>query len=137
MDLVLTVIGVLALGFLINVILKQTYNFIFFFAKKPILWSVLITGVAALLWFICAFSGASVSVPFWASAIALYMNWPPKLTKNEKELAKEMYVDMGLPKGPAFYRLGLFGFVTASLISWLVFYSESCDKFGNCIGFFG
>jgi energy-coupling factor transporter transmembrane protein EcfT len=136
MHLVLIIFGILALGFFLNVILKQTYNFFFFLGKKPWLWILIVTVFSGLFWFICAFLGWSVSVPAWAATISLIMNLPPSSNKESKESANEIYSEMGMKNGVLLYRIGLGGFVLAAIASWVIFYGQSCNNAGECSGFF-
>lgn len=136
MNIALSILGILILGFLLNVVLKQTYNFIFFLAKKPILWVFIVTILSSLFWLLCAFVGWSVSIPAWAAIMAFFMNLPPSSTKESKELANEMYTEMGLKHGSLLYRFGLGGFVVASIVCWVIFYSQTCNSAGRCSGFF-
>ena len=136
MDIVLLVAGILILGFLLNVVLKQSYNFVFYLAKNPLLWICLVTGLSGLFWFVCGFFGLSVSVTAWATIMAFFMNLPPSSTTEAKTLANEMYEEMGIKHGALLYRLGLAGFVVAAIASWIIFYGQTCNSVGQCSGFF-
>lgn len=136
MDIVLNIIGILALGFFVNVVLKQTYNFVFFMGKKPLLWVLVVAAVSVLLWFVCALLGWSVSIPAWAATIAFFMNIPPRSNSESKAQASEMYSELGLKHGAILYRVGLGGFVVASIAGWVIFYGQSCNSAGQCSGFF-
>ena len=136
MNLLLTFIGILVLGFVLNVILKQTYNFIFFIGKKPVVWALVFGLVTIVFWFICASFGWSVSTPAWASTMAFFMNLPSSSSKGAKELANEMYSEMGIKNGALFYRIGLGIFVVSAIASWVVFYGHVCNSAGQCSGLF-
>jgi hypothetical protein len=136
MDMVLSIIGILALGFLANVVLKQTYNFIFYLGGKPLLWALVAAAVGGLLWFVSAVFNWSVSIPAWAAAIAFFMNLPPRSTPESKAQTNEKYAEMGLKHGALLYRVGLGGFVVSSIVGWVVFYGQSCTSAGQCSGFF-
>ena len=135
MNIVLTILGILVLGFFLNVVVKQTYNFIFILGKKPGLWILIVTIASSLFWLLCASLGWSVSVPAWAVTMALFMNLPPSSSKESKELANEMYSEMGLKHGALLYRIGLGGFVASAIASWVIFYGKTCDSAGQCSGF--
>lgn len=136
MDIVLSIIGILVLGFALNVIFKQSYNFVFFLAKKPVLWVCLVTALSGLFWFVSGFSGLSVSSAAWATTMAFFMNLPPSSSNEAKALANEMYAEMGLSHGALLYRVGLAGFVVAALAGWVIFYGQTCNSAGECSGFF-
>ena len=136
MDIALTLIGIVVLGFALNLIFKQSYNFVFFLAKKPLLWICFVTVLSGLFWFICGFYGLSVSSAAWATTMAVFMNFPPRSTSEAKALANEMYAEMGLNHGALLYRVGLAGFVIAALAGWVIFYGQTCNSVGECSGFF-
>jgi len=136
MDIALSIIGILVLGFVLNVMFKQSYNFVFFLAKKPLLWVCLVTALSGLFWFISGFSGLSVSSAAWATTMAVFMNLPPSSTSDAKALANEMYAEMGIKHGALLYRIGLAGFVVSALVGWVIFYGQSCNSAGECSGFF-
>ena len=134
---ILMLIGILALSFIVNFLLKQSYNFLFFLLKKPSLWiiSVLITAIS--FWYLSSVLGWSVSVPTWACTLAFLMNLPPSYdTDSDKQAANEaadvLYTDLGIRYGRLLYRAGLAAFVLASLGSWILFYGEICSSNG-CI----
>lgn len=132
MNVILTVIGILILGFILNVILKQTYNLIFIFGKKPFAWALTTGLVSFAFWFMCAAFAWSVSIPAWACTIAFFMNVPPSHSKGGKELANVMYSEMGIENGALLYRIGLGMFVVLAIASWVIFYGEFCNSAGQC-----
>jgi hypothetical protein len=134
--MVLNIIGILALGFFVNVVLKQTYNFIFYMCRKPLLWVLVAAAVSGLLWFVSALLNWSVSIPAWAATIAFFMNIPPRSTTESKAQANEIYAEMGLKHGSLLYKVGLGGFVVSSIASGVIFYGQSCSSAGQCSGFF-
>ncbi len=138
---ILVLIGILALSFIVNFLLKQSYNFLSFLLKKPLLWitSVLITAIS--FWYLSSVLGWSVSVPTWACTLAFLMNLPPSYdTDSEKQAANEaadvLYRESGIRYGRLLYRAGLAAFVLASMGSWVVFYSELCNRY-DCIRIVG
>ena len=135
MDVVISIIGIMVLGFLLNVLFKQSYNLVFFLEKKPVLWVFLITLMGGLFWFFSGLSGLSVSTAAWATTMAVAMNFPPRSTSESKEIANEMYLEMGIKHGPLLYRLGLAGFVISALAGWVIFYGKTCNSAGECSGF--
>lgn len=136
MNTILAIIGIIVLGFIVNVVLKQSYNFLFFLSGKPFWWMATVGFVAIAVWSISAVIGWDVSVPAWACSIALLMNLPPGQKNAEEKravqnLADEMYSEMGIRHGRLLHRLGLVIFVVACLVSWVVFYGEVCSD-GKC-----
>ena len=132
MDIVLLIAGILILGFLVNVLLKQSYNFIFFLGKKPVLWIVSVFVIAVVVWGISSALGWRVSVPAWACTLAFFMNIAQRYdSADEKKavqaMADEVYAEMGLKHGRLLRRIGLTAFVLACLGSWVVFYGEVCS----------
>ena len=129
MDTILMIAGIFLLGFVINVLLKQTYNFIFVIGNKPVLWILVMAIVGAVVWGISATFSWDVNIPAWSSTIAFFMNLPPKhKSREEKEIANQMvdelYAGMGIKHGRLLYRLGLASFVCSGIASWLFFYGE-------------
>jgi hypothetical protein len=133
---VLTIVGIVVLGFIINIALKQSYNFLFIMFKKPLLWIVTIAVVAIAVWSISAAFKWGVSVPALACTIALFMNFPPRQkSANDKRtvqaMADELYSEMGIKHGRLLHRIGLAGFVLSCLLSWIALYGEVCSG-GEC-----
>jgi len=136
MDTVIVIIGIGALALLVNVLLKKSYNFIFLVGRKPILWAMSVAVIGIAVWTISAAAGWSVTVPAWASAIALVMNLPPSQGDSEEKQAiqssvDEIYAEMGVPNGRTLYRAGLAMFFVACIGSWVVLYGEVCTS-GDC-----
>lgn len=132
MDTILMITGILLLGFVINVLLKQTYNFIFFIGQKPILWIFVVATLGVIIWSISAAFSWDVNIPAWSSTIAFFMNLPPEhKSREEKErtnlMVDEFYAEMGVKNGRLLYKLGLISFACSGIASWLLFYSEICS----------
>jgi hypothetical protein len=129
MSTVLLIVGIVFLGFIVNVTLKQSYNFIFIIGKKPLLWIATMAIVAIVVWYVSAAAKLGVSVPAWASLIALFMNLPPRQKSTvEKQaiqaMTDEVYAEMGIKHGRIFHRVGLVVFAFVCLASWFVLYAE-------------
>ena len=129
MDTILMIAGIFLLGWVINVSLKQTYNFIFFFGRKPFLWILTVSILEVVVWAISAALSWDLNIPAWSSTIAFFMNLPPE-QKNRKEkervnqMADELYTEMGLKNGRLLYRFGLISFACSGIASWLLLYGE-------------
>lgn len=133
METILMITGILLLGFVINVLLKQTYNFIFVIEHKPVLWILIMGIVSALVWGISAIFSWNVNIPAWSTTIAFFMNLPPEhKNREEKEnvnqMVDEFYSGMGIKHGRLLYRLGLISFVLSGIASWILFYGEICHE---------
>ncbi|KAF3980836.1 MAG: hypothetical protein HFP76_00020 [Methylococcales symbiont of Iophon sp. n. MRB-2018] len=132
MDIVLTIVSIVIFGFVINVLLKQSYNFIFFIGQKPFIWILAVAIIGVFAWGLSAIFGWGVNIPTWASTMAFFMNLPPSYNNSdEKESAHQMvdefYAEMGLKNGRLLYRFGLASFVFSCLASWVLFYGEVCS----------
>ena len=137
---ILMLMGILVLSFIVNFLLKQSYNFLFFLLRKPWLWIVAVLITAISFWSLSSVLGWSASVPTWACALAFMMNLPSYDTDSEKQAAYEaadaIYTELGIRSGRLLYRTGLAAFVLASMGSWVVFYSELCNRY-DCIRMVG
>jgi hypothetical protein len=114
MGTVLWIIGTLVFGFVLSIILKQSYNFIFILFKNPFLWIVAVVFVALIVWALSSLLKWSVFIPAWACAIAIFTNIPPR-QKNSSEnqvikaMADEMYLEMGIKHGRLLHRIDKYG----------------------------
>ncbi|MDR4485431.1 MAG: hypothetical protein R3B95_19910 [Nitrospirales bacterium] len=137
MSTVLVILGIVVLGFVVNVALKQSYNFLFLLGGKPLWWVVTVAVVAIVVWAVAAVVGWGVNVPAWACTIAFFMNLPPAKKNLEagavaQTLVDDFYSEMGIKHGQFFYKLGLAVFAVACLASWIAFYGEVCSVDGEC-----
>ncbi len=141
MSTVLTIVGIVVLGFIVNIVLKQSYNFLFILSKKPLLWIATIAVVAIVIWSVSAAFKCGVSIPAWVCAIALLMNLPPRQKSADDKravqaMADEIYSEIGIKHGRLLHRMGLAAFVLACLISWATLYGEICSG-GECRSIIG
>lgn len=132
MDIVYIIVVIIVFGFVVNVLLKQTYNFIFILGKKPLLWVVSVAVVGIVTWVISWFLRLNINIPAWVSIMALVMNLPPSQKAMEegdlvKKLTDDVYKEMGIKNGRSWYKFGLFVFVMSCVASWLIFYGEVCS----------
>jgi hypothetical protein len=123
--------------FVLNILFRQTYNFIFFLWQKPAVW----IGVLAFL------GVANMSFAFglsWdpsivssAVSLVLLLNWPtpvPKgVTRAEvNDFIDTVYTEIGIKHGRRKYRLGLVTFAFFSAASYVLLFAESCTVEGKC-----
>lgn len=131
MSIVLAIAGIVVLGFAVNVVLRQSYNFLFLVGRQPVLWIVVVALVGVAVWALSAVVGWSVSVPAWACAMALLMNRAPAKERGREQFveasADAIYAEAGTRRGRILYRLGLVAFAMACLGSWVSFYGEVCS----------
>ncbi|MFA6253050.1 MAG: hypothetical protein WCV69_02165 [Patescibacteria group bacterium] len=128
MNIVLSLLVIAFLTFILNVLIRQSYNFIFMFFKKPIMWAVFM----GLLSFICFFIGSQFNnlfdIIWWSVLLAFVVNIPPKLNKKlEKEtsiVVNEVYKELGIEKGRLKYRIGLAAYLLGGILGWFIFYGE-------------
>ena len=120
-------------GFVLNVLFRQTYNFIFFRWQKPAVW----IGVAALLGvagvsfaFGLALAPGDISL---AVTFILLLNLQPPAPKAATRAGVDtVYAEMGIKHGLLKYRLGLVTFAVFSGASCLLPFAESCTAEGKC-----
>ena len=125
-------------AFVLNVLLRQSYNLIFFLGRRPVAWIWTVGLLGFLTVASAALLGWSNNLVAWACILAVAMNLPPafadsKTTKETTATADEVYAEMGIPGGKRKYRAGLIAFSLASLISYLLFYGEACSSDGVCV----
>ncbi len=113
MDLVLTIVGIIALALIVDFAIKMA--FLFAFSEKPYVWISLMSAIAIVSWGTIAATGAGVTVPFWSSIIALFINTSPGEIEKKK-----------------LYNLGIALFGILCIISYVAFYGESCSPNGEC-----
>jgi hypothetical protein len=118
---------------ILNVLFRQTYNFIFFRWRKPTVW----IGVLALL----GVPGASFAVGLslktsnvsFAVTLVLLLNLAPPAPKGiTRTEVDTVYTEMGIKHGRLKYRLGLVTFAFFSAASYMLLSAESCTVEGKC-----
>lgn len=136
MSLFTSILKFAVLVFMLNVLIRQTYNFVFLFGKRPLTWIAIIGllgfGIVAM-WGILGWSHGVVG---WACLVALVTNIPQRGGgKTEREEAaiyvSEFYSEMGIAHGHLKYRLGLTAFAVGAVAAWTLFYSELCAASGE------
>jgi hypothetical protein len=116
--------------FVVHVVFRQTYNFVFILWQKPRLW-ILIIAILSIANMLLAFSLSwNPSLVSAAILIAILLNLPlhkPKHITEEKykSLVDDTYTDLGIKHGRLVYRIGIGTFAIASLVSYIVLFSET------------
>jgi hypothetical protein len=118
---------------ILNVLFRQTYNFIFFRWRKPAVW----IGVLALLGVAGASFAFALSLKtsdfFFVVTFVVLLNLkapaPKGATRAEVDI---VYADMGIEHGRLKYLLGLVTFALFSAASYVLLLAESCTTEGKC-----
>jgi len=125
MKIILFIVLTLLLFLVITTLFKQSYNVLFFFLKKPILWIVFVGMLNFLVFYISSLAPKSYYVVLWASLVAFFDNLPPKnkvMTKAELNgLCDEM---LDIKSSRLKYRIGLFSYALGGFLGWLVFFGK-------------
>jgi len=123
--------------FVLVVLYRQSYNFLFFLARRPKTWIAVVGALGALNVVFAYALGWDPRLVSAAAFTALLLNIapaPPKgHTKEEWRITiNEVYGEMGLPSGRLQSRLGLLAFGLCSLISYLALFGQTCDINNEC-----
>lgn len=129
MNILLGLVLIIAIGFVLHILIKQTYNLVFFTLNRPVAWIVICGFVSFLTWLISYLFELNISIPSLATTIALLSSLPPKvqdghLQKEMDKIADELYESVGIKNGRKLYRVGLVVFLAVAIISWIVFYGD-------------
>lgn len=137
MNIIWLIVKFIIYTYVLAVLYRQSYNFLFFLARRPITW----IGFVGLL-------GISNMV------LAYLLGWDPRLvsaavitaflfniapsppvghTKEEmRSMVNEIYIELGLPHGRLQSKIGLAVFGLCSLGSYILFFTEVCNRVGSC-----
>src|SRR5436190_791023 len=121
----IALIAVITCSTALNILFRQSYNFLFFMMKRPIIWIMTV----ALLGFLFAGLSSMVQQPFglgvatWSLIVATVRNFPPKsaLTREEADAFS------GVRRSQMKYGLGLTAFALGGLAGWILFYGALCS----------
>ena len=123
--------------FALNVLYRQTYNFIFVLASRPVIW-VFIVAVLGLANMILAYTMAwDPRLVITVTLIVIFLNIspsPPKGIPKEDFRASvdAIFEEWGITRGRLKSRLGFIGFVICSLGAYVLLFGESCTIDGEC-----
>jgi hypothetical protein len=128
-----TIAKIAVYTFILVVLYRQSYNFIFFLAQRPKTWIAVVGALGVANMMLAYALGWAPRLVSAAVLTALLLNVAPSLSKEERAEVREVYKEMVLPYGRLQSRLGLAAFGLCSLVSYLVLFGESCDKNNECI----
>ncbi len=120
MELTLAIGSIVLLSLVINILIKQSYNFVFMAARQPGVWIVIMGVIAIAVWGLASKAGWSINTPAWASTVALLLNLPPSQKSAAERnaisaIVDDIYSDLGIPRGRLLYRIGLATFAIVSV----------------------
>ena len=137
MSVVWLIVKIAFYTFILSVLFRQTYNFLFVLAKRPAIW----IGVVALLG---VANMALASALSWdprlvsaATLFAIILNIDPSVPKGISKTEFRATVDTvyegwGITHGRLKDKLGLIAFTVFSLAAYAVFFGETCTPAGQC-----
>jgi hypothetical protein len=128
-------------AFVLSVLLRQSYNLIFFAGRKPVLWIASVGTLGFVIVAIAALLHWSSTLVAWAYMLALALNVPgfrnarfgKEATAEAAAVADRVYAEMGINGGRRKYRIGLVAFALTAFIAYLLFYGEVCSAKGDCV----
>ncbi|KIZ45046.1 hypothetical protein OO17_08575 [Rhodopseudomonas palustris] len=137
MIIVIIIAKIAAYTFVLNVVLRQTYNFVFLLWKKPVVWAGVVASLSIANMLIAYGLSWNPGIVSSAVIFVLILNWPPTIPKgvskaDAKNLVNQIYEELGIKKGRAKYRFGLLLFMLFSLVSYAFLFGEFCTIDGKC-----
>jgi hypothetical protein len=133
MAIIWLIAKIVIFAFILNVLFRQTYSFIFFRWQKPAVWigALALLGVAAAAF---AFGlSLKTSDVFFAVTFVVLLNLkapaPKGVTRAEVDT---VYTKMGIEHGRLKYLLGLVTFAFFFAASYLLLFADSCTAEGKC-----
>lgn len=128
MSMLLSLIAIAFFTFVLSILIRQSYNFIFMFFKKPILWAVSMGLVSFVYFFVGSRFNNSFDVVWWSMLLAFIVNMPIRLNNKSKKgadiVVDEVYGEWGIRKGKLQYRIGLASYLVGGILGWVIFYGE-------------
>ena len=131
MSIILIILAIAFLTFVLNILIIQSYNFIFMVFKKPTVWIIFMGLFSFLYFFIGSKFDNSFNIVWWSALLAFIVNIPPKAKKDDaldqkekNKIVDEMYNEMGIKKGRLKYRIGLTVYLIGGILGWIIFYSQ-------------
>ena len=121
MVLFYSILEVAIFSFVLSVLYRQSYNLLFFYLKKPLLW-ILFVGFLPLLWFsLGRIFHLSPTVVWWSSIIALGLNITPQSNLTKKEMQEFADEFTEVPNSIQKSRYGRICFAIGIVVGWILF----------------
>lgn len=139
MDIVWLIVKFIVYTFVLSALYRHSYNFIFFFARRPVTW-IGAVGLLGILNIVLAY--LLKWEPNFVSAVVftvLILNLTPSLFTGKEEMGTiidEMYKGIELPHGRMQSKIGLAVFALCSLSSYVLLFGKVCDSSGACTPIF-
>lgn len=127
--------------FILSVLYRQSYNFVFFLARRPVTW-ISVVGLLGISNMVLAFLlGWDPRLVSAAVITAFILNLAPSPpaghTKEDmRTMVDEIYKELELPYGRMQSKIGLASFALCSLVSYVLLFGETCDRSGACTPIF-
>ena len=126
--MLLSLVAITFFTFILSILIRQSYNFIFMFFKKPILWAVSMGLISFVYFFVGSRFDNSFDVVWWSTLLAFIVNMPIRLNNKSKKgadiVVDEVYREWGIRKGKLKYRIGLASYLVGGILGWVMFYGE-------------
>lgn len=112
-------------------IYRQSYNFVFFVARRPIAWLVSITLFAILHMVVAYYFAWTPGLVSLATLTTFVLNLAPSLPPgvsgaDMRSVIDDVYRELGLPHGRIQARLGLVSFGVFSLAGYILLFGKMC-----------
>ncbi len=128
MEIFWTILKIFIFTGIVTVLGKQTYNWVFFIGRKPMLWVLIMMLLNFCFFLIGSNIQSSFNAVWWSSVLAFFALLPPKNSGDNsddiKKAVEDVYTEMSISNGVLKYRLGLIAYVIGGIIGWVVFYGK-------------
>jgi small-conductance mechanosensitive channel len=132
MDIVYFLIKVVFASFFLSVLYRQSYNVVFFRARQPVIWMLIVYLIGFAWFFLGATANWSFNVVAWSSIVALLMNIPPKSVLSKREMDSLSDELTGVTRSRLKSRYGLMCYALGCVLGWVFFWSKVCNSMGDC-----
>lgn len=121
---VLFIFGIAFFTFITNVLIRQSYNILFFFLKKPYAWFLSMLVIGFLLLFISSFFNNKLNMVTIVATLAFFANVPQKTQiVSDEKMEKFCNEFTEISNSRMKYRIGLGLYVFGCVIGWILGYS--------------
>lgn len=122
---------------ILNVLYRQTYNFIFVLARRPVAWILTIAALGAANMVLAYALAWDPRLVITATLITVFINLSPSTPKgvSKEEFRASIdatYEERGIARGRLMSRLGFISFVICSLCAYALLFGELCTISGEC-----